>query len=42
MFLERRIADVMRIPRAVGRISDYVPDLGRLLGTARARRGARG
>ena len=41
-FLERRIADVMRVPRAISRLKKLAPDPGRLLRRFARRRSARG
>jgi ubiquinone biosynthesis protein COQ9 len=34
-FLDRRLADVMRIPQALGRVGKFVPDLSAILGRLR-------
>ena len=40
-FLDRRIADVLRVPRALGRLRDCLPDPGRLFRAFAQRRPAR-
>ncbi len=40
-FLDRRIADVMKVPRALGRLGKWVPDVGWILRARRPRRPAR-
>jgi ubiquinone biosynthesis protein COQ9 len=37
-FLDRRTADAMRVPQAIGSLRRFVPDLGWLLRARRARR----
>ncbi len=37
-FLDRRIADIMRVPKALGRLRQCVPDPGRVLRVLRPRR----
>ncbi|MCH9019003.1 MAG: COQ9 family protein, partial [Proteobacteria bacterium] len=41
-FLDRRIADVMRVPKAIGALKKCLPDPGRVLRVLRPRRAARG